>query len=61
MREGFAVARVPSAIVHPNVTWESIDPDQRSVTVSVDDQHATAVTAILALQAPIRLEEAALR
>jgi hypothetical protein len=58
--EDLQVARVPSAIVHPNVTWELVDPDHRSITISVDGQHATAVTAILALQAPVRLEEAAL-
>jgi hypothetical protein len=56
--EDLQIARVPSAVVHPNVTWETVDPEQRSITVSVDDQHASAVTAILALQVPVRLEEA---
>jgi hypothetical protein len=56
--EDLQVARVPSAVVHPNVKWESVGPDQRSITVSVDGRHASAVTAILELQVPLSLESA---
>ena len=55
------IARVPTAAMHHGVTWESVDPKHRTVTVTVDDQHASAVTAILALQAPVKLEEAIMR
>jgi len=56
--EDLEIARIPTAMVHPSVTWETVSGDQRSITVSVDDQHASAVTDILALQVPVSLEAA---
>ena len=51
------VARIPSAVIHREVPGNHSAPP--SVTVAVDEIHATAVTGILNLYGPRKIEERA--